>query len=238
MSIFHRPVAFCICLLLAGCVQHIPIHPQRAAEFVPWVDEPPVHPLEAGDNLALRYMLNPELNNNSLPIGPDGRISLPLLGPVMAAGQTVEEFDARIRLRYASILRDPQVDVLVNSYGSARVYVGGEVKTQSVIDLKGPTNVLQAVLAAGGVIETGSLERVVLIRHRSDGKPMLRRINLKRYIGYADAGDNVLLQPNDMIYVTKSDIASFDLFIDQYLNKAIPMNRTLNLNTGANGMFY
>ena len=66
---------------------------------------------------------------------------------------------------------------------------------------------------------------------------MMRVVNLRTYLDTADSQDNVALRPGDIVYVPKTEIGSFDIFIDQYLNKAIPFNRTLNYNLGS-GQFW
>ncbi len=84
-------------LLLAGCVQHLSIVPTQVAGFAPWSDEVPAHRLAAGDEIELRFLLNPELNDARLVIGPDGRVTVPLLGPVLAGGLTVGGVPRRAR---------------------------------------------------------------------------------------------------------------------------------------------
>ena len=133
-----------IVLLAGGCVQHLSIVPSRVAGFAPWSDEVPAHLLAAGDEIELRFLLNPELNDAKLIIGPDGRVTVPLLGPVLAGGLTVAAFRAQLERDYASKLRVAELDVVVRGYGSSRIFVGGEVKTPGVLPLQGPTTCCRA----------------------------------------------------------------------------------------------
>ena len=219
-------------LLLGGCVQHLTIVPTRVAGFAAWSDEVPARRLAPGDEMDLRFLLNPELNDAKLVVGPDGRVTVPLLGSVVAGGQTVAEFRANLERGYATKLRVADLDVVVRGYGSSRIFVGGEVKTPGVLPLLGPTDVLQGVLQAGGFTNTARLDEVVVIRRRADSTPMLRTVNLRRYAGSVSAADDMPLQASDVIYVPKSDIASFDLFVDQYLNQSLPFTKSLNYNLG------
>ena len=221
--------------LLAACTQHISIVPTRVEGFAPWSNEVPVHRLAAGDEFDLRFLLNPELNDAKLVIGPDGRATVPLLGAVQAAGLTVPEFRQQLQTGYASKLRVADLDVVVRNYASSRIFVGGEVKTPGVLPLQGPTDALQGVLMAGGFLPTARSDEVVLIRRRADRVPMLRTLNLRRYAGSVTAGDDLPLQPADVIYVPRASIAEFDLFVDQYLNQALPFQRSLNYNLGGIG---
>ena len=226
-----RFLALPVALLAAGCVQHIAAVPSRSAVFAPWSDQPRLHVLGAGDRLDLRFALEPGLNSR-LAIGPEGDITAPLIGPVAAAGKTVPQIKTLLRRRYASVLRDPAVDVLVAGYGSARVYVGGEVHSPGVETLTGPTDVLQGVILAGGVLPTAKLSEVIVLRRGAGTKPMLRTVNLKSLIGRGDRRDDVMLAPNDVVYVPKSTIASFDLFVQQYLTDSLPFQKNLSVNIG------
>lgn len=235
------PLAACLlagALFVSGCVQHVSIVPSRVAGFAPWSDAVPTHRLAAGDEIELRFLLNPELNDTKLIIGPDGRVTVPLLGPVLAGGMTVAEFKAQLVQGYATKLRVAELDVVVRGYGSSRIFVGGEVRTPGVLPLQGPTDVLQGVLQAGGFTNTARTDEVVVIRRRVDNTPMLRTVNLNRYAGSVDPADDIRLQAQDVVFVPKSDIASFDLFIDQYLNQAIPFTKGLNYNLGSGGTIF
>ncbi len=198
----------------------------------------PPHLLAAGDEIDLRFLLNPELNDAKLIVGPDGRITVPLLGPVRAGGLSVADFRGRLERAYATKLRVSELDVVVRTYGSSRIYVGGEVKTPGVLALPGPTDVLQGVLMAGGFLNTARSAEVVVIRRRADHTPMVRTVNVRRFTGSADPRDDVLLQASDVIFVPKSGIAEFDLFVDQYLNQALPFSKSFNYNGGSGAAIF
>ncbi len=231
-SLRARLILAVLLVLESACAQHVEVVPTRVDGFAPWSDEVPPHRLTAGDEIDLHFLVNPELNDAKLVIGPDGRVTVPLLGPVLADGLTVAEFRAKLEAGYASKLRVADLDVVVRTYGSARIYVGGEVKAPGVLPLQGPTDVLQGVMMAGGMLNTARSGEVVLIRRRADHVPMLRTLNLRRFAGSADPRDDVRLQASDVIYVPKSSIAEFDLFVDQYLNQSLPFTRSLNYNVG------
>lgn len=222
-------------LLLAACSQHVSVVPSRVSEFAPWSEEVPAHRIASGDEIELRFLLNPELNDAKLIIGPDGQVTVPLLGPVVAAGLTVAEFRTKLEAAYASKLRVADLDVVLRGYGSSRIFVGGEVKTPGVLALQGPTDALQGVLMAGGFLTTARSDEVVVIRRRPDNVPMLRTVNLRRYAGSANPADDIRLQASDVIFVPKSTIAEFNLFIDQYLNQSLPFQKSLNYNLGGVG---
>ncbi len=222
---------------LGGCAQHVGVVPAHVDGFAPWVDDTPQHRLAAGDEIELKFLFNTELNDK-LSVGPDGRMTVPLLGPVSAAGRTIPEFTKDLEKAYASKLRVPDLDVVMRTYGSARIYVGGEVKTPGVLAMNGPIDVLQGVLMAGGFLPSARSDEVVVIRRRADHTPMLRTVDVRHLIGHADATDDFPLQAADVIYVPRSSVAEFDLFIDQYINSALPFTRGLNYNIGNGGIVF
>ena len=226
-------------LLTAGCTQYTSVVPKHVDGFAAWSDEVPAHRIAAGDEIELRFLLNPELNDTKLVIGPDGRVTVPLLGPVTAAGLTVAQFRTQLEQAYASKLRVADLDVVIRTYGSSRIFVGGEVKTPGVLALQGPTDVLQGVLMAGGLLNSARSNEVVVIRRRADNVPMLRTVDLGRYAGSANPKDDIPLQAQDVVFVPKAKIAEFDLFIDQYLNQSLPFTKSLDYTTGsANGKIF
>lgn len=213
--------------LCACTAQQIDIRPTPGAQFAAWTDEAPAHRLGPGDEVELRFLLNTELNDRAI-IGPDGRATVPLLGPVPAAGLTVERFAAALRRDYAPKLRVPDLDVAVRSFASSRIYVGGEVNNPGVAVLQGRVNALQGVLLAGGMKNTARTGEVVVIRRSPDDKPMLRTVNLKRLIGQGDPSQDFPLAAGDVVFVPRSDIAEADLFVEQYINQLVPFSRNLN----------
>jgi protein involved in polysaccharide export with SLBB domain len=219
--------------LTAGCAQHISVVPTKVDGFAAWSNEVPPHRLAAGDEFDIRFLLNPELNDTKLLIGPDGRVTVPLLGDVVAGGLTLPEFRQQLQTAYASKLRVADLDVVVRTFASSRIFVGGEVKSPGVLAMQGPTDALQGVLMAGGFLSTARSDEVVLIRRRADRVPMLRTLNLRRYAGSANAADDLPLQPADVIYVPKSGIAELDTFVDQYLTQALPFQKALTYTVGS-----
>ena len=231
----QRLIALTLSLLAAGCVGHVAVVPTHVEGFAPWSDEVRPHRLAAGDEIDLRFLLNPELNDAKLVIGPDGQVTVPLLGPVTAGGLSVAAFRQWLETAYSSKLRMAMLDVVVRAYASSRIFVGGDVKTPGVLPMQGPTDVLQGVLMAGGFLPTARTDEIVIIRRRADHTPMLRTVNLRRYEGSADPQDDIPLESADVVFVPKSNIAEFDQFVDQYLNQALPFQKSLNYNLGSGG---
>jgi polysaccharide export outer membrane protein len=115
--------------------------------------------------------------NQSQKIRADGKVSLPVVGEVTAAGKTVANFQSELVRLYKSQLRNSEVLVTLES-GVANVVVSGRVGKPGKLSFDRPTSVFQAIMEAGGVSEYGSLSNVQLIR-TVNGEQRTQVLNLK-----------------------------------------------------------
>jgi len=178
--------------------------------------EPREYRIHAGDELDVKFFFNPELNE-SLPVRPDGKISLQLVGEVQAAGMTPTELDANLTRLYARELRQPVVNVIVRSFTGERVYVGGEVGRPGLVDLTAGMTASQAVFFSGGFLESAELDSVLLIRKGPQDAPVPIRLDLAQALRGEGLDGDIYLQPSDIVYVPRTWIASANLFIRQYI---------------------
>jgi polysaccharide export outer membrane protein len=184
--------------------------PQAPASYV----------IQPGDQLDIKFFYNPELNE-SVTVRPDGKISLQLVDEVQAAGRTPAELDEILTKDYSTELKKPAVTVIVKSFTSQRVYVGGEVNRQGLMDLTAGMTALQAVLNAGGFKETANPEAAIIIRKGPDNKPVPIRIDLKKALYGEAQGEAVQLHPYDVVYVPKTWIAEANKFVNQYVENLL-----------------
>jgi len=203
-----------------------------AAAFAPWTSEDYRYRIGPGDELALRFVVNPDLNANVV-VGPDGRGVFPLISAQNVAGLTAEEANTLLSRAYASVLRVPQVETLVAGYGASQIYVGGEVRDPGVKTIKGRLTVAQAVMSAGGFQETAKTGRVVIIRQRpGDSRLLMRTIDVADNLR-GKGGDDFAVLPGDLIFVPRSAIAEVDRFVQQYVKGILPFNFNYNINRGS-----
>ncbi|MGZ3298716.1 MAG: polysaccharide biosynthesis/export family protein, partial [Asticcacaulis sp.] len=146
--------------------------------FATWSDEEPLYLFYPGDKLEIDVSGAPELSRQT-QVGPDGRVTLPLIGGVMAAYRSVPQLQAEISQRYQSVLRNPEVSVLPGDTAPLQIMVGGEVKTPGWIPMGGDMDALQAVMAAGGPLHSAKLHNVMIIRRSRDGQAMRRIVDLQ-----------------------------------------------------------
>ncbi|HUB08679.1 MAG TPA: polysaccharide biosynthesis/export family protein, partial [Myxococcales bacterium] len=114
--------------------------------------------------------------SRTLPVRPDGRISLPLLGDVQAAGLTTTDLEKEVAARLAPFVDKPAVAVIVREINSQRFFVVGQVAHPGVFPLRGRVTVLQALAQAGGLGEFADENGIVLLRR---GKDRVHRYSLR-----------------------------------------------------------
>ncbi len=197
--------------------------------YADWTEQDYRYRIGPGDQLSLRFLLNPDLNGPAT-VGPDGRGVFPLVSSVKVADLTAEEANGVLTQAYAQVLRRPQVEVLISAYGAAQIYVGGEVRNPGVIPIKGQLTTAQAVMSAGGMLPTARTGRVVILRQRPDGELLMKDVDLKAYLNRGQALTNFAILPGDLIFVPRSKIAEVDLFVEQYITGLLPIPRALGYN--------
>lgn len=152
--------------------------------------------LAVEDVVEITVWKEPQLSTTT-PVRPDGRITVPAVGELRAAGRTTRDLEREIRVRLGRTLAAPVVSVTVKEIG-ARVYVIGEVAQPGAYPLRGALSVLQALALAGGLTEFADGDAIVVLRRGPDG----RAIRIRFDYGEAIAGAAPLeLQPGDTVVV-------------------------------------
>lgn len=154
--------------------------------------------LGAEDVIEVSIFQSPDLSR-TLPVRPDGRISLPLVGEVMASGLTAEELGAELQRRLGAYVQDPRVTVIVQEIHAPRVFVLGEVARPGAYPVRGRLDVLQAIALAGGLGDFANKSRVLLIRKTKEGE-VRHVLNYSRFLSSSSKAAPLVL-PGDTIYV-------------------------------------
>ncbi len=188
--------------------------------FANWSDDEPLYLFYPGDKIEINIPSAPELNRLT-QVGPDGRITLGLIGQVMAAYKSVPDLQAAIQNAYAGILRDPQVMVYPGETAPMRVLVGGEVKNPGWVDMSGDMDALQATIAAGGFTHSAKSHKVMIIRRSRDGQAMRLIIDLQDPLN-GRATQMTALRRFDIVYVPRTNVGEAGVFMEQWVNNLIP----------------
>lgn len=202
--------------------------------YASWQDSEPAYRISPGDVLDVAPLTAPELAR-TVTVQPDGRITLPLVPPIMVADRSTQQAEYALAEAYSAQLVRPDVSVSVKQASPLKVFVGGEVDKPGVYDMPGDIDALQAVIMAGGFKTSARKSEVVVIRRGNNGQPMMRTANLNQSLYQPLGSESVPLRRYDVIYVPRSTIANVGLFVQQYLRDAIPLSFSYSLNGGGGG---
>jgi polysaccharide biosynthesis/export protein len=149
------------------------------------------------DVLRIDVWKEPEISR-SIPVRPDGKISLPLLDDVQAAGLTAMKLAGNIRDGLTKFITNPQVTVTVSEINSRRVFINGEVGHQGTLPLIPNMTALQALSSAGGFTQFARTSKIYILRTQG-GQQSKIPFNYKEVLKGKSA--DVILQPGDVIVV-------------------------------------
>jgi polysaccharide export outer membrane protein len=173
----------------------------NTAAAVSAVPAPPPGDYTIGPDDVLTIVFWKEKDMSSdVAVRPDGRISLPLLNDVDAAGLTPEQLRVKLAAAADKFLEEPTVTVVVKQINSRKVFITGQVPKPGPYPLTGPTNVVQLIAMAGGVLEYADSENIVIMR-TVNGRPMSYEFNYKDVAKRKNLGQNIELKPGDTIIV-------------------------------------
>jgi len=158
----------------------------------------PEYRLGPEDQIRVSVWENTQLTLD-LVVRPDGKISMPLIQDVTAAGRTTIELAAQIRQKLTTFLKEPQVSVIVLQINAPKFFVIGNVLRPGTYPLRAETSVLQALSLAGGFTQFASVKKIKLIRNIA-GRQEVRQINYNKMIDDGGEG-NYILGSGDTIVV-------------------------------------
>jgi protein involved in polysaccharide export with SLBB domain len=210
--------------VLAGCASSSPTGP---AAFV--VPAPPAqasdYVIQPGDSVDVSFYYHPDNNQQNLLVRPDGKLLLPFIGEIQAAGLTTPQLSDEIEKRYAVTLRNPKVSVNVKTLNVNRIFVGGEVTKPGFVTFAPGITAVQAIVQAGGWKDTADLQEVVLLQKVSETSNEYRpsKLNLAKVVEQGDTKADLVLGPSDVIVIPKTGIARANLWMEQYVIKMLPI---------------
>jgi len=194
---------------------------EPASEAMAYSDQTPAYSFFPGDEVEITVFSAPELSR-SARIGPDGRLALPLIGAVRAADLTAEELHDILVAAYASHLRMPELTVTPRTYASRQVFVGGEVARPGIYEMPANIDAFQAVALAGGFLPSAH-RRDVVVLSRAGGQTTVTQVDLSMRAVRNGLPGAAPLQRYDVVYVPRSRISQINLFMQQYVRDALPV---------------
>ena len=141
-----------------------------------------------------------ETLSKTVSVRNDGKISMPLIDEIQAAGLTPLQLKEILTQRLKEFLEIPNVTVVVMEANSFKVYISGQIKSPGVYRLRSETTLAQIISIAGGLGEWANESKIVIIR-KENGKEKRFTINYKKIVKGKDLNSNILLKTGDTIIV-------------------------------------
>jgi polysaccharide export outer membrane protein len=141
-----------------------------------------------------------EALSRTVPVRMDGKISLPLIDDIQAAGYTARQLKEVLTQKLKAFVENPNVYVTVTEANSYKVYVSGQVRTPGVYRLRNETTILQIIPMAGGFTDWANQKKILVIR-KEDGKEKRFTVNYKKIVKGDALDSNIILKAGDTIIV-------------------------------------
>jgi polysaccharide export outer membrane protein len=193
------------CSILASACEAPPLARGNVASRVGEAPAPRIE-LGPGDRVSVQVFLHPESSTpaEGAVLDVEGRLDLPLVGPVTLAGKSTDEARAFLAEELARFLREPQVTLNLLELASRRVYVFGEMERPGAYPLDRPLTALQALSLAGGFRPGADRQKVALLRGSRDA------LQVYFFDGATPGPDGlVLVQPDDFLFVRLSGAGTY-----------------------------
>ncbi len=152
------------------------------------------------DIITISVWHEPDLSRN-VPVRPDGKISLPLVGDVQAAGKTAMGLQAELKTDLAKFVKDPELTVIVSDIRSRRINVIGQVNRPGAYALTQSMGVVDAIAAASGLRDFAKTKDIYVLRVTSDGKRLRLSFNYQSVVKGKKGAQDIILQPRDTVVV-------------------------------------
>jgi polysaccharide export outer membrane protein len=169
--------------------------------------------IHQGDKLSIKFLYQPELNESSLAVRPDGFISLQMIDDLKVDGLTVAELKKRLEKAYEEILIKPAITVTVLEFVAPRVFIGGQVAQPGRYDLRDGQTLIQVIFLAGGFTRDANRKMVMHARPDGNGDWQFQSANVMEILNKKGKEDDLTLQDGDYIFIPESKISQ--------LNKAV-----------------
>ncbi len=170
-----------------------------ATAAAPGVTPPTDYVIGPDDVLRIVFWRD-EAMTGDVAVRPDGKITLPLLNDVVAAGLTPEQLRTELMTAATKFVEEPSVTVVVKEIRSRKVFITGQVNKPGPYALGGPTTVLQLIAMAGGVLEFADSKNIIVMRSEPSGQQTYR-FNYQDVIKRKNPKQNLELKPGDTVVV-------------------------------------
>jgi polysaccharide export outer membrane protein len=176
-------------------------------DSIPLRPDPSEYVIGHGDAIDVLFLYSGDLNQLNLKVRPDGKISLPYVGDIVAAGRPVSALDSVITARYAEIIVNPDITVVVRDFRPEVVYAMGEFANPGGYAYRDGMTLTNALAAGGGPNKSGKRNEVLVIRRVAPDRVVGIQVDINDLLSGKRFDLDVPLQAFDIVYVPKSEIA-------------------------------
>lgn len=193
MRIFGRAVTVSLVLALGGCATTGPF--VWASALPPEAAKADVTIIQSTDIVNVRVFREDTFSTRE-HVRPDGKISVPVVGEVMARGRRPDEVAKDIEARLKTMLKEPNVTIVLEQPVQIPISVTGEVRQSGTFNMEPGSNVLHAIASAGGLNDYADADKIFLVRKASTQRVRFKYSDLR-----SGVTTNILLQPGDLVVV-------------------------------------
>lgn len=209
ICVFSRPLrhlgVLLVSLILSACtMQPQGVQPSAVAAAP---DKGGTYIIGAGDELGVFVYQSPQLSEDSVSVRPDGKISIPLVQDIQAAGLTPAQLADNIGHRLTEYVKDPKVTVIVKNFVGPldqQIKVIGEASEPQAIPYRDGLRVLDVLVATKGLTKYAAGNRALVVRREPNGKTEDIHVHLEDLINDGDMSQNIRLQPGDTLIIPQS----------------------------------
>ena len=163
------------------------------------VKAPEDYIIGADDVLTIVFWREKELSGD-VTVRPDGKITLPLINDVVAAGLTPEQLRVKLTTDSTRYIEDPSVSVVVKTINSRKIFITGQVSKPGTYNLTAPMTVMQFIAIAGGLNEFAHRDEIIIMR-AENGKQLTYPFDYSAVVKRSKLDQNILLKPGDTVVV-------------------------------------
>jgi len=208
MGLAGRTLALAVSIAALAPFAYAQAQPQAARASAPpaataatatGVTPPADYVIGPDDQLSILFWREKDMSADVV-VRPDGKITLPLLNEVQAAGLTPEQLRVKLTDEAKQYVQDPNASVVVKEINSRKVFITGEVTKPGPYALTGPMTVLQLISTAGGLTEYANAKKIIIMRVEN-GRQVGYPFNYKDVLNRKNMKQNIELKPGDTVVV-------------------------------------
>ena len=197
----------CICLLILAGFASSCAPSGGPAPTVATAANTATYVIGAGDTLGVFVYQSPQLSEDGVAVRPDGKISIPLVQDIQAAGLTPDHLAQNISKRLTEYVKDPHVTVIVKNFVGpldSQIKVIGEAAEPLAIPYRDGMRVLDVLISTKGLTKYAAGNRALIVRRLPQGKTEDIHVHLSDLINEGDMRQNVRMEPGDTLIIPQS----------------------------------